>query len=81
MRTVPTFLALALAAGHASAEATWITAGDAAYKVIRKAYPNIKPRETRPGMAGAEKAVATLMYAYAGKIPPAPAKPAPTKTN
>ena len=33
------------------------------------------------GMAGAEKAVATLMYAYAGKIPPAPAKPAPTKTN
>jgi len=33
------------------------------------------------GMAGAEKAVATLMYAFAGKIPPASAKPAPTKTN
>ncbi len=33
------------------------------------------------GMAGAEKAVATLVYAFAGKIPPAPAKPAPTKTN
>lgn len=33
------------------------------------------------GMAGAEKAVATLMYAFAGKIPPAPAKAAPTKTN
>ncbi len=32
------------------------------------------------GMAGAEKAVATLMYAYAGKIPPAAAKPV-TKTN
>ena len=31
------------------------------------------------GMAGAEKAVATLMYAFAGKVPPA--KPAPTKTN
>ena len=28
------------------------------------------------GMAGAEKAVATVMYAFAGKIPPAPAKPA-----
>ena len=26
------------------------------------------------GMAGAEKAVATLMYAFAGKIPPAPVK-------
>ena len=33
------------------------------------------------GMAGAEKAVATLMYAFAGKIAPAPAKPAVTKTN
>jgi len=33
------------------------------------------------GMAGAEKAVATLMYAFAGKIPPAPVKPAPAKTN
>ena len=35
------------------------------------------------GMAGAEKAVATVMYAFAGKIPPAPAKPADqlTKTN
>ena len=30
------------------------------------------------GMAGAEKAVATLVYAFAGKIPPAPAKPATT---
>lgn len=33
------------------------------------------------GMAGAEKAVATLMYSWAGKVPPAPAKPAPAKTN
>jgi acetylornithine deacetylase/succinyl-diaminopimelate desuccinylase-like protein len=33
------------------------------------------------GLAGAEKAVATVMYAFAGKIPPAPAKPANTKTN
>ena len=33
------------------------------------------------GMAGAEKAVATLMYAFAGKIAPAPAKPAATKTS
>ena len=33
------------------------------------------------GMAGAEKAVATLVYAWAGKIPPAPAKPDVTKTN
>lgn len=33
------------------------------------------------GMAGAEKAVATLVYAWAGKIAPAPAKPVPTKTN
>ena len=32
------------------------------------------------GLAGAEKAVAAVMYAYAGKIAPAPAKPA-TKTN
>jgi len=30
------------------------------------------------GMAGAEKAVATLMYAFAGKVPPAPAKPVST---
>ena len=30
------------------------------------------------GMAGAEKAVATLMYAFAGKVPPAPAKPVTT---
>src|SRR4029450_13021952 len=29
------------------------------------------------GMAAAEKAVATVMYAFAGKIGPAPAKPAP----
>ena len=33
------------------------------------------------GLAGAEKAVATVMYAFAGKVPPAPAKPAPTKAN
>jgi TRAP-type uncharacterized transport system fused permease subunit len=33
------------------------------------------------GMAGAEKAVATLVYAWAGKVPPGPAKPAVTKTN
>jgi hypothetical protein len=33
------------------------------------------------GLAGAEKAVAAVLYAYAGKIPPAPAKPAPAKTN
>lgn len=33
------------------------------------------------GMAGAEKAVATLLYAWAGRVPAAPAKPAPTKTN
>jgi len=32
------------------------------------------------GMAGAEKAVATLMYAFAGKVPPSTAKPT-TKTN
>jgi hypothetical protein len=32
-------------------------------------------------MAGAEKAVATLLYAWAGKVPPAPATPAPAKTN
>ena len=25
-------------------------------------------------MAGAEKAVAAMMYAFAGKVPPAPAK-------
>ena len=33
------------------------------------------------GMAGAEKAVATLVYAWAGKVPPSTAKPDPTKTN
>lgn len=33
------------------------------------------------GMAGAEKAVATLVYAWAGKVPPGPAKPNVTKTN
>jgi acetylornithine deacetylase/succinyl-diaminopimelate desuccinylase-like protein len=33
------------------------------------------------GMAGAEKAVATLVYAWAGKVPPGPAKPMPVKTN
>jgi len=33
------------------------------------------------GMAGAEKNVATLLYAFAGKLPPAPAKPKPTTTN
>ena len=33
------------------------------------------------GMAGAEKAVATLVYAWAGKVPPPAAKPAPVKTN
>jgi acetylornithine deacetylase/succinyl-diaminopimelate desuccinylase-like protein len=33
------------------------------------------------GMAGAEKAVATLVYAWAGKVPPGPAQPAVTKTN
>ena len=33
------------------------------------------------GLAGAEKAVATVVYAWAGKMPPAPAKPTPTKTN
>jgi len=33
------------------------------------------------GMAGAEKAVATVLYAYAGRVPPAPAKPATAKTN
>ena len=33
------------------------------------------------GMAGAEKAVATLVYAWAGKVPPGPAKPTPVKTN
>ena len=34
------------------------------------------------GLAGAEKAVATVLYAYAGKMPPAPAKPAAaTKSN
>jgi acetylornithine deacetylase/succinyl-diaminopimelate desuccinylase-like protein len=32
------------------------------------------------GMAGAEKAVATLVYAWAGKVPAAPSK-TPTKTN
>ncbi len=32
------------------------------------------------GMAGAEKAVATLLYAFAGKLPPAPPKD-PKKTN
>src|SRR5215203_757915 len=32
------------------------------------------------GMAGAEKAIATLMYAFAGKVPPSTAKPT-TKTN
>ncbi len=32
------------------------------------------------GMAGAEKAVATMVYAWAGKVPPAPATPV-TKTN
>ncbi|WP_220476980.1 hypothetical protein [Massilia cavernae] len=55
MHIIPVLLALAVAAGHASAEATWISAGDAAYKVIRKAYPRIKPRESRTAMAGAEK--------------------------
>ena len=30
------------------------------------------------GMAGAEQAVAAVLYAYAGKIAPAPAKPAVT---
>ncbi len=33
------------------------------------------------GMAGAEKAVATLVYAWAGKVPPSTAKPTVTKTN
>jgi acetylornithine deacetylase/succinyl-diaminopimelate desuccinylase-like protein len=33
------------------------------------------------GMAGAEKNIATLLYAFAGKLPPAPAKPKPTTTN
>ena len=33
------------------------------------------------GMAGAEKAVATLVYAWAGKVPPSTAKPSVTKTN
>jgi acetylornithine deacetylase/succinyl-diaminopimelate desuccinylase-like protein len=33
------------------------------------------------GMAGAEKAVATLVYAWAGKVAPGPAKPNVTKTN
>ena len=28
------------------------------------------------GMAGAEKAVATVMYTFAGKVPPGTAKPA-----
>jgi hypothetical protein len=32
------------------------------------------------GMAGAEKTVAALVYAWAGKVPPSTAKPA-TKTN
>jgi hypothetical protein len=33
------------------------------------------------GLAGAEKAVATLMYAYAGKIAAASAPPAKRTTN
>lgn len=33
------------------------------------------------GLAGAEKAVATTLYAYAGKIAPAPAKPATPATT
>ena len=33
------------------------------------------------GLAGAEKAVATTLYAYAGKIAPAPAKPAAEKKS
>src|SRR5687767_4660824 len=33
------------------------------------------------GMAGAEKTIATLLYAFAGKLPPGPAKPMPVKTN
>src|ERR687892_52366 len=33
------------------------------------------------GMAGAEKNVATMLYAFAGKLPPAPAKPSLTTTN
>ena len=32
------------------------------------------------GMAGAEKTVAALVYAWAGKVPPSTAKPT-TKTN
>jgi acetylornithine deacetylase/succinyl-diaminopimelate desuccinylase-like protein len=33
------------------------------------------------GMAGAEKAVATLAYSFAGKLPPAPSTPAKTETK
>jgi hypothetical protein len=33
------------------------------------------------GLAGAEKAVATIMYAFAGKVPPAPAAPPKKTTN
>lgn len=55
MRTVPLLLLLAMAPVHAAEPTTWITAGDAAWQSIRKAYPKIKPRESRPGMAGAEK--------------------------
>jgi acetylornithine deacetylase/succinyl-diaminopimelate desuccinylase-like protein len=33
------------------------------------------------GMAGAEKSVATYLYAYAGLLPPAPPKPAETSGN
>ncbi|MGZ8294408.1 MAG: M20/M25/M40 family metallo-hydrolase [Telluria sp.] len=55
MQAIPLLLALALAASPAAASTTWITAGDAAYQAIRKVYPKIKPRESRPGLAGAEK--------------------------
>lgn len=55
MKTLALVISLAVTALPCSAQTAWITAGDAAYSVIRKMYPRLKPQESRAPSAGAEK--------------------------